>query len=221
MDSKFLFFLLIGNILMMAVVLFCRRWYSYAIWKLLCIIILLTIDGIIGVKLLYYIERGTWGGMSYFGGVFLCPVIFALAKPLLRMPYGDIMDLCAPAGCIVFAVMKLNCYLDGCCYGRILTEVAGVQIRFPSQFAEAACSFVLMILLLLLMRNGKHRGKIHPLYLIAYGGSRFLLSLFRDEPSVMLGITIRGIWALLSIAIGIIWLLALKKMSVRKTEETL
>lgn len=222
MDRAFRYYLAIGTILSILVMLICRKRYPYAIWKIICITILLSIVGVAGVILLFFVETGEWGGLSHFGAVFLCPVFLALVSPVFRIPRGDIMDLCAPPACVMFALMKVNCYANGCCAGRILMEnEGGTTIRFPSQIAEGGCALILMVVLMLMMRNGKNRGKILPLYFVFYGGSRFVLSFLRDASPFILGITIRGLWALITTVIGVIWLLVLRKIAAEKAKEVL
>lgn len=222
MDGVFRYFLLIGTLLSIIVMLICRKWYPYAAWKIVFITILLTIVGVVGVVLLFFVETGEWGGLSHFGAVFLCPIFLVLISPLFQIPRKDLLDLCAPPACIMFALMKVNCYKDGCCFGRILMENEdGMIIRFPSQIAEGGCALILMVVLMLMMRNGENRGKILPLYFVFYGGSRFVLSFLRDASPFILGITIRGLWALITTVIGVIWLLVLRKIAAEKAKEVL
>ena len=181
MGKELIAFLAIGTVLMIGVMLICRRWRPNAVWVILCIAVLLTIAGVISVRLMYFIESGRWGGLSFFGAVLFVPVLFILVKLLFHMPYGELMDLCAPAECVMLALMKVQCLIFNCCKGRVLSvDASGTEIRFPSQIVELVFALLLMIVLVLLLRNKINTGKIYPYYMVFYGTGRFMLNLLRE-----------------------------------------
>ena len=60
--------------------------------------------------------------------------------------------------------------------------------------------------------NKKNRGTIYPWYLIIYGGVRFVLNIFREEwVTTEMIMPFGNIWSLVSIAIGVLWLLWIRK----------
>ena len=196
----------------MAIMFVCRRWYPYAIKTIFCIAILLTIAGVISVKLLYFIESGVWGGLSFFGAVLFVPILFILVKVLFHIPYGELMDLCAPSECIMLALMKVQCNICHCCVGRVLSiDAAGAEIRFPSQLVELVFALLIMVMLMRLMRKKENVGKIYPIYMISYGASRFVLNLLRETSPFIWILPAGNFWSLVAIAVGVIWLLVLKK----------
>ena len=70
------------------------------LWKVIIINFLLTVSGVAGAMLMYRIENGFFGGTSFFGAILFVPV-FMLPTLLLKIQFGTIMDLCAPAECIL------------------------------------------------------------------------------------------------------------------------
>lgn len=173
------------------------------LWKYPIISILLTIAGVIGAMLMYYIETGKFGGTSLFGSIFFIPVLL-LPALLLRIRYDDLMDLCAPCECLMLALMKLDCLLSNCCFGKYLPAL---EIQFPSQIVELVCFLALMLFLLKIEHGGKHRGRIYGDYLVIYGIIRFILNWFRYGVAPFVWILPAGnFWALVAIALGVAWL---------------
>lgn len=214
MDAKLILALCIGTLLMLGVLLICRRWYQYPFWKTFAVAPMLTLTGLAGVKILFFIENGKLDGLSFFGSVFLIPIIFILVSKILKWKYSELMDNCAPAICIMLALMKVMCFVTGCCKGKILfTNVHGNNVRFPSQIVELICALLILVVLMLLMRNVKNHGKIYPWFMIIYGSSRFVLNLFRQTIPFIWNLPIGNIWSVVSTIIGIVWLLILQKKS--------
>lgn len=212
--NKLILFLLIGTVLMEAVMFFCRRWYAFPVWKTALAAPILTAAGVAGVKILFFIENGNWSGLSFYGAVLLVPVIFILVAKVLRLPYGELMDVCAPSEAAMLIVMKIQCELTGCCGGRFLyLNKAGNLVYFPSRMVELWNAVVIMVVLMFLMRKTKNRGKIYPLFLLIYGVSRFILNWFRNTSPFIWILPAGNFWSLVAIGIGAVWLAMLKKKS--------
>lgn len=180
------------------------------LWKKLFIILVGSLNGIVGLKIMRYIEVGTIEGLSFFGAHFFGGLGIVHACLLVRTSLNEMtsmLDLGAPALCASLVVLKIKCYIDGCCYGRILyTYENGVVIRFPSQIAECLFALFLMLLFIRMIRLGKHSGTIWYLYMIYYGIGRFILNLLRETKPWILGMAAGNFWSLISIAIGLILL---------------
>lgn len=213
-----LLYLSIGTVAMLVPIMVQGAWYQVKIGKRLLITILLTIAGTLGTFLLYYVENGKFGGTSFFGAIFLVPVLFIPVALALKVPYGRLMDLCAPAECAMLVVMKIQCLISDCCGGR-LVRFNGFEFVFPSQIAELINALLLCILLLLLGRKAKNHRKLFSLYMILYGVSRFVLNLFRDVKNMtILPIPAGNFWAIVSIVVGMLWLLVLSIKSSKQPQ---
>ncbi len=200
--------LLIGTILMLIPVAILAIWYKVRMWKSILATFLLTAVGTVGTYIWYYFENGSLGGISFYGAVFVVPILFALLALLLRIPYGTLMDLCAPAECVMLAFMKVQCLSTGCCGGRVLgVTKAGAQIVFPSQIVELINGLMIMVALMVLGRKKPKRGDLYPMYMVIYGCTRFVLNFFRAQQSnFFLGMSPGNVWSVLSIMLGIAWL---------------
>lgn len=209
MGTQRIIILCIGTVSMLILMLLRRKYYPQVqIWKYPIISILLTIAGIIGAMFMYYIEAGKFGGTSLFGSIFFIPILL-LPVLFLRIPFSTLMDICAPAECLMLVLMKMDCLLSGCCFGKYLPSL---EIQFPSQIIEMLTFFVIMLFLLQLESNEKNRGRIYGHYLIIYGIARFILNWFRYGAKPFVWILPAGnFWSIVSISIGFAWLVAVSK----------
>ncbi len=204
---RLIIFLAAGAVGMFLCMLYCRQIYPIPKWKIAVSTILLTISGILGAYLMGFIENGRWGIQSFYGAVFLVPVMMWLPAMLLKIPYGVMMDICAPAECIMLALLKINCKITGCCGGLYFYPWEGMKFQFPSQIAECITAILLMLFLIHIIKKKTHRNMIYPLYLLTYGIIRFILNFFRFSHFWIGPLAAGTFWSLISIAIGGIVLL--------------
>ena len=191
--------------------------YRMNLWKCIPVAVVLTIVGTIGTYLMYFVENASFEGSSYFGAVFFVPIVFIVFSKLIKIPYGDLLDLCAPAECIMLVLMKYQCLINGCCSGRMLyLTPEGVAVMFPSQLVELINAVVLMLVLMVMALSQKWRGKIYPWYLIIYGCTRFVLNWFRFTSPLLMGLPAGNLWSLVAIFIGVLWLTDRKIVIVKK-----
>ena len=218
---KTLMYVSIGSIAVILPIMLVVYWYGIKIWKIFPIIVYAAITGTISTYLWFVIENQRFAGISFFGAVFLIPVAFLCATKLFRESFEDLMDICAVGICMMLAVMKVQCLMSRCCGGRALFQKAnGVIVRFPSQIAELANGLILCMILLILAYKFKFRGKLYPIFLILYGITRFILNFFRDVWGTG-EIPYGTIWSILSVIIGIVWLVRIKKDKQKLIKEDL
>lgn len=207
MDGTFDFFLYLGMVVMGIPMTLCAVHYGIAWWKGIITTVLLTVFGVIGTILIYYVEYGQFGGTSFFGAVFLVPIAFALVSLILRMPYTRVLDLCTIGLCVTMALLRFNCATKGCCGGRVLFG----DWRFPSQMVELVVGLSLAALFVYWIYCAPRRhGLIYPWFMVLYGAIRSVLNLLRQEWVDYLELAKpfpRGmIWSALSLVIGLVWL---------------
>lgn len=218
MNTKTIIALLFGTIVMMIPILILMKLYKVKLWKGIPISFILTVTGTVGTYIWYSIEtiEGfdyiAFGGRSYYGAVFVVPLVFLLIAKLFKIPYGELMDFCAPAECAMLVIMKYQCLVDGCCGGRIIYEASdGAQIRFPSQIVEVCVAAVIFAVLMLLAFKKSNRRAIYPYYLIIYGSARFVLNFFRDGLyPFILGIPPGHFWSVCAVIAGVLVLYKMK-----------
>lgn len=208
MPSSLITVLAIGLIVMWIPVLLQGIWKKIPVWKTIVIAVFLLTAGTLGAYLMSWLEEGSWGGRSYYGAVYLVLIACAPFSKFLRMPFSMLTDLSAPAGTAMLALMRVKCYMDGCCRGMIMYQRAdGVQVFFPNQLVELGVGLILTVLFLALSRKEKYRGTIYGWYLLLYGFARFILNFFRLTQKPFLWIIPSGtLWSVIAVIIGVIWL---------------
>ena len=198
--------LFIGTFLMFAIIAILMKVYKVRIWKSLPVSVLLTVAGTLGTYIWFFVEASRFAGRSYYGAVFLVPLMFIPVAKLMKIPYGEILDFCAPAECIMLVIMKYRCLMDGCC-GGITYNIDGRIIVFPSQIAELINALLIMAVLMVMGILKKQTGKLYGWYLFIYGATRFVLNLFREDTSpLLMGLPAGNLWSLFAIAIGFLWI---------------
>ena len=197
--------IILGALAMMVCMFLQKKEYpQVAPWKMVVLTVWLTIAGVAGTMILAYIETGKFGGTSFYGAIFLVPVLIVPAM-LMKMSYQDILNLCAPAECAMLVIMRFDCLDKGCCFGRYLPKLG---FQFPNQIAEMLiCAGVMVALIRMHKKN--QQAQLYPWYMILYGVLRFTINGLRyggTDPQV-LGLSFGHFWSLISIAVGVIWLL--------------
>lgn len=205
--------LALGTIVMLLIMMICRKWVQIGKIKMVLFSVLLTACGFASVKLMYFIENGDFVGLSFFGAILFVPLFLIVVSFLMKELLKKLLDLSAPAICGMLAIMKLECIRSGCCGGRLLysyyEEGAIKGVYFPSQIVELLNSLMVMVILMLFMRKPKYQGKIYPLFMIIYGGTRFIWNLFRQTEPFIWIVPAGNFWSVVSILIGCAWLLIL------------
>lgn len=214
MGKQRIMIILAGTVAMFILMLLRKKRYQdVKAWKMALISIWLTISGVIGAMLMFFIETGEFGGTSFFGAILFVPIIIIPAI-LLKVPYGTLLDLCAPAESLMLAFMKMDCYLGDCCIGKYLPSLG---FQFPSQIVEMFVTLVIMAVLTEIEKKPKNKNTLYGWYLILYGATRFVLNWFRYGVKPFVWILPAGnFWSLVAIAAGIAWLAAVKSKKFSK-----
>ena len=160
---------------------------------------------------MFWIESGGWSGTSFYGAVFFAPFMMAAVARLLKVKVATLLDLCAPSECIMLALMKVRCIIYNCCAGKVLCVINSEEIRFPSQIVEMMVAFILLYILVRCIKKSKYQDSIYAWYMVLYGVTRFVLNLLRDTKPFVWIFPAGNFWSLISVIIGVIWLLLWKK----------
>ena len=129
-------------------------------------------------------------GVSMYGGL---PLALAASIPLLyalRLNFGAFWDVAIFTILVGMIFTRVGCVLNGCCAGRptetwfslYLPNLRGVwQNRFPTQFLEAICATVLLILALAIRQRVPFPGALFLLVAGGYAAARFLMEFMRER----------------------------------------
>ncbi len=156
------------------------------------------------------------GGYTLFLAL---PIPALLAARLLvryKLPVMRTLGRMVPPMVLGVAIMRIGCFLQGCCYGRITQASWGIAIppepylRHPTQLYELGALLLLLAGLLCQERKGVRPEVVLFTSCLVYGIWRFWIGFFRgDYPAALGGLTAAQGLALLLAAVGVIWLVRL------------
>ncbi|MDD3269234.1 MAG: prolipoprotein diacylglyceryl transferase [Syntrophomonadaceae bacterium] len=125
-------------------------------------------------------------GLVWYGallGGFLGFYVYIWRK---QLPFWAIADLFAPFAALGYALVRVGCFLAGCCYGNICSLPIGVVFphvdqfaRHPTQLYSSVINLIFFVILLWYLPRRKFPGQVFLLYLIAYSVYRFLIEFLR------------------------------------------
>ena len=149
-------------------------------------------------------------GRSIVGGLLGGFFTAEAAKPLLgyALPPNDRFAAILPFS---LAIGRIGCFLTGCCRGTAfdgwpaVTYSDGIA-RHPAQLYEAAFQLAAGALLLWMVRRRVLPGRLFAVYLVGYGGYRFLSEFIRETPHVLAGFSVYQALCVVMVATGAVTL---------------
>lgn len=197
-----------------------RKKYNISIIKVFLLTFCVSGMGLLGTYILYYFENGIWYGRSFFGAVLFFPVLLLPVAWLFKVQLVDLLSYATIPGMALLAVYKYNCYVEGCCGGKVLWfSEEGIPTHFPSQLSEMLAAIIIVVILLFVEQKINLRKRIYPLCLIIYGFTRFILNYFRwEQPNYFLGLAPGAFWSVIAMIIGVTWLVfdAIHKKQIKR-----
>jgi phosphatidylglycerol:prolipoprotein diacylglycerol transferase len=179
--------------------------------------IYLVIGGIVGARLFYvlvydpaqYLQEplqifALWnGGMVYYGaliGGLITGTWFVIRK---NLPFWILADVMAPPLALGYGIVRIGCFLNGCCYGKPTSSFIGVLFpyieggpsldtvfRYPTQLFSSVFGFALFGVLLLIWRKKKFNGQVFLAFLILYAVERTVVEYYRENLLVFGPVTV-------------------------------
>jgi phosphatidylglycerol:prolipoprotein diacylglycerol transferase len=169
------------------------------------LVMLCIIFGIIGARIAYVLtyewtafladpllpfrlQEGGIRGMAWYGGLVGGAIPFVLYVWRKNLSFWKIADMFAPYLALGYALVRIGCFLNGCCYGNVTDSACGVVFpavdayhRHPTQLYSSALNFLLFLGLLRFYPHRKFPGQIFILYVIGYCIYRFIVEFFRSN----------------------------------------
>ena len=197
---------------------FCLVWrkhYGYGWFRALLIPLVLLL------ALNFFILLAGWAfsGFTHFGdkniviGYPFVPWMTMILARWMKDDWRRMLDFMAPAFPLTQVAAKIACCFAGCCFGfpmeHGLWNPVFQQTLFPVQLLEGLVALIVCVLCVLYAHRTRFRadGRVYPLFLILFGGTRFFLEFLRLNLKLFWGISELALWALLMVLIGTIWLL--------------
>lgn len=167
------------------------------------------IAAIVGSRLLYVVGR--WndfkgnlldivmvqkGGLAFLGGFLLALLVVYIFSLRKKIPILRLFDVLAPGLSIGYAIARVGCFLNGCCFGvptrwpwgLIFPPDALAYLTFPhvhihpTQLYSLFSMLIVFGLIVYLWKNRKYDGQIFFIWLILYAVYRFTVEFFRFCP---------------------------------------
>lgn len=202
-------FIGVGTALMLVLSLTRKKQLCFTNLKAILFTICLTASGVLGAYFMYFIENGSFGGISFYGSVLLIPLLLFPLSFAFKVKYLKILDFSVPMICIMLVSMRVACLITGCCGGIVLfTTASGVEVRFPNQIMEMVVATAIMSVCLFFEKTRKFECNRYSLFFISYGVCRLILNFFREDLGAFFWFLPAGhFWSIISIIIGSIWFL--------------
>ncbi len=157
--------------------------------------------GVVGARLLFVLlEWPTYradpasilkvweGGLSFHGGLiggFVALIGYCLLK---RISILKVADIFAPSVMIAYAIGRVGCFLNGCCYGAPTSLPWGVRFHdeniltvpsHPTQLYATALSLVFFAVLVWMEKRRAYYGQIACWYILFASVERFVMEIWR------------------------------------------
>jgi phosphatidylglycerol---prolipoprotein diacylglyceryl transferase len=205
---------------------------------------IILVAGIVGARLLYlalewsyfrehpaHIWRLWEGGLSFQGGLLaalLAGALYCRRQGLSFLAMGDVI---APGTALGYAIGRVGCFLNGCCYGAPTSLPWACQFHdppvtgpltppsHPTQIYASLASLVIFGLLMGVFRRQRVTGQVLWSYLLLYAVYRFAIEFLRKGATAeVMGALLTGAqWA--SVTTALVAGAALIRLS-RRPKET-
>lgn len=159
------------------------------------------VAGLIGARLVYvlldlgrYLENPISilylrdGGLSFHGGLAFGIIAGYLYCKAAKIDPGVAADIAAPAVALGYAIVRVGCLLNGCCYGiesnvPWAIEAAGDGVlRHPTQIYSSIAGLVIFLILWPKRNHKKFPGYLMFLFVGLYSIARFVIEIWRESP---------------------------------------
>lgn len=191
------------------------------------------VAGFVGARLLHiyleepeYYREHPWhqlhlwnGGFVFLGGLIgglIGTRIFCLLR---REPFLLWADLAVLPLSLSYAIGRVACFLNGCCYGTHCelpwAVIMSGDTRHPTQLYATGIEFMLLFGLLRIERHLKVPGTLLGLWLILHSLGRLMMEMLREDPrgAPIHGLSL-GIWMSAGLIVaGIALLLSLPRLT--------
>lgn len=174
--------------------------------------------GVLGCKILFLLENIMWvrqngftfGGFSFYGAVFLIPLMMPLVGKALKLSLRDSLNCSAICIVAMLGTIRMGCFLNGCCGGRVF-HIGDYYFSFPTQLIEFVFDLLILILLLRCEKKDDHYGSLYSKFLLWYGSARFLIEFIRNTEKDWLYLSHAHWFSAAAIIIGVLLEIVRKK----------
>lgn len=122
------------------------------------------------------------GGFVFYGGFVLGVISIFTYLRLKKQNFYFWADFLTPYVGLSYALGRLGCFFEGCCYGTHCDLPWAIAARHPTQLYMAIAEIVLVMGLVFLMKSKKLKtGLIFLLWLCGHAINRFVIEFYRED----------------------------------------
>jgi phosphatidylglycerol:prolipoprotein diacylglycerol transferase len=161
-----------------------------------------TVAGIVGARLvyillydpIYYLRHPLQifmlqqGGLAFYGAVLFCLIAAVIYLRLAKIPVLAFLDLAAPSLMLGYAIGRIGCFFNGCCYGIPTNSPIGIIFpavdnlpRYPTQLFSMTAGLLIFAILEVVSSRIRFRGQVVALLFVLYGLTRSVIEVFREN----------------------------------------
>ncbi len=184
--------------------------------QILDLAILTIVSSIVGARLFYVVGQFEYyrsnpleivmvqnGGLVFLGGLLLSLAVVWYYARRQAIPLLKLFDAITPGTALGYAIGRIGCFLNGCCFGLPArlpwgvvfpkSSLAGAYCPdlplHPTQLYSSLAMFLAFLALVWLYRRKSFDGQLLFSGLVLYSIYRFLVEFFRYSPIHWLGLT--------------------------------
>ncbi|MFP5519609.1 MAG: prolipoprotein diacylglyceryl transferase [Bdellovibrionia bacterium] len=151
-----------------------------------------------------------WNGGFVFYGGFLGAIglghLYAYLKRWNRQDILKTYDFFAPPLALSYAVGRLGCFFNGCCFGKSCDAWFAISHRFPTTLLTSLTELIIFIFLLIIRKKQMPPGGVFFIWLPLHALSRALMESQRaDFRGPTLGLSISSWISLVLIVISVFY----------------
>lgn len=140
-----------------------------------------------------------------------------------RLPFWGFADIIAPFVALGYSIVRVGCFLAGCCYGKPTDLPWGVVFPFlqeiprhPTQLYSSLLGLLLFAYLMWLYPRRTFAGQVFLNYLIIYSLGRILIENWRDNPLFLGPFTLAQVVGAVVLLVGFVLYYRLRWDSLRR-----
>lgn len=163
------------------------------------------------------------GPVSLWWGAALATLFSLPVSKLLKTGAQETSDYFAPSIAIGGSISKLGCLLNGCCFGKALTDPRGFGIYYPEgayaktlfgdspvypvQLFESAAWFLIFLFIMLYSKKRAFKGELFLLTILFYSIARFFSDFYRYRESAAVMTYAQVITLIAALSVFVVWVI--------------
>ncbi len=193
--------------------------------RILDLAILIGVAAIVGARFYYVILNWSYyaenpisivtrgGGLVFHGGLAAGFLIGLWYVKKHNISVGLTADLVAPFVALGYAITRIGCLLNGCCFG-VVSDVPWAlpasfldnALRHPTQLYASLSNLLFFGILMYLRDKKPFNGYLFVVYTGLYGAYRFIVEFFREGDLFLGPITLAQVVSLIMILVSLLLL---------------